>query len=108
MKLNWKAIGHIRHWLEDIVFHHVSNGTCAHSLWKKLEDFVREKVTRNKVFFIGKLVNLKFKVYGSIVEHLNKVQCIVNQLSTMKMVLDDDLETLLLSSVPDGNLGDVT
>lgn len=49
-----------------------------------------------------KLVNLKFKEEGSIAEHLNVIQNIVNQLISMKMVLEDELRALLLlSSFPD-------
>lgn len=48
------------------------------------------------------LVNLKFKENGSVAEHLNEMQSIINQLATMKMVLDDELQALLLlSSLPD-------
>jgi hypothetical protein len=36
-KLNRKAIGHIREWVDESVFHHVSNETNAQELWKKLE-----------------------------------------------------------------------
>lgn len=31
-KLNRKTIGHLRQWLDDIVFFHVYNETSAHSL----------------------------------------------------------------------------
>ena len=47
-------------------------------------------------------MNLKFKDGGSVAEHMNEVSNIVNQLSAMKMVLDDELQALLLlSSLPD-------
>ena len=36
-----------------------------------------------------------------VVEHLNDIQSIVNQLSAMKMVMDDELLALLLGSLPD-------
>lgn len=55
----------------------------------------------NKFFLIWKLVNLKYKEGGSIAEHLNEIHSIVNQFSSMKMVLDDELHALfLLSSLP--------
>lgn len=39
-----------------------------------------------------KIVNLKFKEDDFIVEHLSETHSIVNHLSTMKMVLDDQLQ----------------
>ncbi|XP_058113280.1 uncharacterized protein LOC131256353 [Magnolia sinica] len=43
-----------------------------------------------------------FKDGGSVVEHMNEVSNILNQISAMKMVLDDELHALLLlSSLPD-------
>ena len=55
----------------------------------------------NKAFLIRKLVNFKYKEYASIAEHLNEMQSITNQLSSMKMSLEDELQALLfLSSLP--------
>ncbi|KAA8534394.1 hypothetical protein F0562_031911 [Nyssa sinensis] len=45
---------------------------------------------------------MKFKEGGSIADHLNEFQCVINQLATMKMVIEDELQALLLlSSLPD-------
>ena len=47
-------------------------------------------------------MNLKLKEGKSIVEHLSEFQDLVNQMVTMKLVIDDELQTLLLlSSLPD-------
>lgn len=101
-KFDRKAIGFIRQWLDDSVFHLVSNENSAHSLWKKLESLYERKTAGNKAFLIRKLVNLKYKEGTSIAEHLNEMQSIVNQLSSMKMALDDELQALLLlSSLPE-------
>lgn len=101
-KLNQKTIDIIRQWLDDSVFHHVSNEVLAQFLWKKLEDLYERRTVGNKAFFIRKLMNLKFKERGFIVEQLNKMQSIMNQLTSMKMVLEDKLQALLLfSSLPD-------
>ena len=85
-KLDSKAIDTIQLWLDDTVFHHVSNETSSKILWKKLEDLHERKITSNKAFLIQNLVKLKFKEGESIVEHLNQIQSIVNQLAIMKMV----------------------
>ena len=97
-----KAIGHIRQWVDNSKFHHVSNETNVNTLWKKLEDKYEKKTAVNKTFLIRKLVNMKFKEGGKIEDHINDFQCVVNELATMKMVLDDEMQALLLlSSLPD-------
>ena len=95
-------MGFIRQWLDDSVFYHVSTETSTASLWLKLQGLYERKTDGNKIFLIRRLVNLKFKDDGSVAEHMNEVSNIVNQLSAMKMVLDDELQALLLlSSLPD-------
>ena len=47
-------------------------------------------------------MNLKYKDGNSVAEHLNNFQGLLNELSTMKLELDDEVQTvLLLSSLPD-------
>lgn len=41
--LDRKAIACIRQWVDDVVFHHVSNEVSAKSLWKKLHDLFERK-----------------------------------------------------------------
>ncbi|KAA8547298.1 hypothetical protein F0562_003838 [Nyssa sinensis] len=99
--LHRKTNGNIRPWLDDSVFSHVSNETDAQVLWKKLEARHEQKTATNKDFLIRKLVNMKFKEGSSIADHLNEFQSVVNQLVTMKMVIEDELQALLLlSSLP--------
>ncbi len=101
-KLNHKTVGTIRRWVDMSVFHHVSAETNAQSLWEKLESLFERKTAQNKAFTIRKLVNLKLKEGQSISEHLNYFQNLINQLTTMKMALDDELQALLLlSSLPE-------
>ena len=80
------------------MFHHVAIKTDAHTLWKNLKDLYERKTAQNKVFAIRKLVNLKYKDRRSVTEHLSNFQNLVNQLNTMKVVLVNELQALLLSS----------
>ena len=51
---------------------------------------------------IRRLVNLKYKNGNSVAEHLSNFQGLLNVLFTMKLELDDEVQTLLLlSSLPD-------
>ncbi|KAA8532467.1 hypothetical protein F0562_032500 [Nyssa sinensis] len=97
-RLHRKTIGNIIQWLDDSVFSHVSNETDAQVLWKTLEARYEQKTATNKAFLIRKLVNMKFKEGGPIADYLNEFQSIVNQLATMKMVIEDELQALLLLS----------
>ena len=101
-KLNRKTVGQIRQWVDHTVFHHVAQEVNAHSLWQKLEAMYERKTAQNKAFLIRRLVNLKFRDGNSVAEHLSDFQSLINQLATMKMVLDDEFQALLLlSSLPD-------
>ena len=60
------------------------------------------KTSQNKVYYIRKLVNMKYQEGASVNEHLSKFQDCVNRLATMKLALDEELQALiLLSSLPD-------
>ncbi|CAL1407623.1 unnamed protein product [Linum trigynum] len=57
---------------------------------------------QNKASLIQRIVNLKYKDGHSASEHLSDFQELVNQLTTMKLALDDEVQALLfLSSLPD-------
>ena len=97
--MNRQVVRFIRQW---VVYHYIENKTSADTLWKKLEELYERKIVGNKAFLIRKLVNLKFNEGTCITEHLSEMKTIINQLSTMKMVLDDELQALLLlSSLPE-------
>ncbi|KAI5327124.1 hypothetical protein L3X38_026520 [Prunus dulcis] len=60
------------------------------------------KTAQNKASVIRRLVNLKYRDGRSVTEHLSDFQGLINLLTNMKMVLDDELQALvLLSSLPD-------
>ncbi|KAA8535831.1 hypothetical protein F0562_030849 [Nyssa sinensis] len=97
-KLDRKSVGVIRQWIDDSVFHHVSTKNSPHALWTKLEGLYERKTAVNKAFLFQKLVNLKYKEWTPIAEHLNDIKSIVNKLATMKITFDDELQALLLFS----------
>jgi hypothetical protein len=95
-KLNKKVVGHIRQWVDQSVFHHVGKEVNAHLLWLELESLYERKTAQNKAFMIRRLVNLKYKDGQSVTEHLSNFQGLLNELSTMKLVLDDEVQALLM------------
>jgi hypothetical protein len=70
-KLNRKAVWHIRHWVDQSVFHHAAKEVDAYSLWLKLKSLYERKTTQRKAFMMRRLVNLKYKDGQSITEHLS-------------------------------------
>ncbi|KAF7131933.1 hypothetical protein RHSIM_Rhsim09G0133900 [Rhododendron simsii] len=99
---NRKAVALIRTWVDQSVFHHVAQETNAYELWTKLEAMYERKTAQNKASLIRRLVNLKYKDGRNVAEHMSDFQGLINQLSTMKLVLDEELQALLLlSSLPD-------
>ena len=63
----------------------------AHTLWKNSKDLYERKTAQNKAFAIRKVVNLKYRDGRSVAKHLSDFQDLVNQLNTMKIMLDDEL-----------------
>ena len=86
-------------------FHHVATKTNAQTLWKNIEKMYLRKTTQNKTFIIRKLVNLKYKEWRSVEEHLSDFQDLVNQLVTVKLVLEDELQALIFLSSSTDQIG---
>ena len=100
--LNRKVVGQIRQWVDQSVFHHVAQETDAYKLWTKLSSMYERKTAQNKASVIRRLVNLKYRDGRSVTEHLSDFQGLINLLTNMKMVIDDELQALmLLSYLPD-------
>ncbi|BBG92632.1 hypothetical protein Prudu_000423 [Prunus dulcis] len=82
-----------RKFVDQSVFHNVAQETDAHKLWAKLSSMYERKTAQNKA---------SYKDGRSVTEHLSDFQGLINLLTNMKMVLDDELQALvLLSSLPD-------
>ncbi|VFQ75020.1 unnamed protein product [Cuscuta campestris] len=100
--LNRKTVGMIRQFIDDSVFQHVANDTNAYELLEKLKCMYERENALNKASIMRRLVKLDYRDGHSVVEHLNDFQGLINQLSSMKLVLDDELQALLLlSSLPE-------
>ena len=63
-----------------------------------MKGLYERKTTQNKAFVARKLVNLKLKEGKSVTEHFSEFQNLVNQMVTMKLIIDDELQALLLLS----------
>ncbi|GFS36195.1 plant UBX domain-containing protein 2 [Actinidia rufa] len=99
-KMNRKTIGLIRQCIGHEVFHHVAQETSAYDLWIKLEEMYQAKTSRNKALLMRRLVNLKLQRETTVAEHTSEFQSLVNQLTSVDLQFDDEMQALLhLSSL---------
>ena len=80
------------------MYHHVAKESRADVLWRKLETIYDQPIAQNRANMMKMLVNLKYKEGRSIIEHTSEFQGLVDQLSTMKIIRDDEIQALLLLS----------
>ncbi|GKV40824.1 hypothetical protein SLEP1_g48425 [Rubroshorea leprosula] len=97
-KIDRKACAVIRKWVDMSVIHHVAQEKESYKLWTKLEGLFERKNALKKASLIRKLVNLKYKEGKNVSEHLNNFQEILNELVTVKLAIDDEVQALILLS----------
>ena len=75
-------------------------------MMQALADMYEKPSANNKVYLMKKLFNLRMPEGGSVVEHLNSFNTMVNQLVSMEIKFDDEIcAQILLASLPiAGNL----
>ena len=95
-KVDRKAMACLRQWVDEVVYHHVSELNSSKEIWDKLQDVYERKTAGNKTLLIRKLVNLRYKDEADIGEHLNEMKSIITQLARMKMTLDEEWQAILL------------
>ena len=94
--------GFIRKFVDDNVYNHIYNETHARTLWNKLEELYASKTGNNKLFYLTKLMKIKYREGSSIADHLNEMQGIVDQLSGMGINFENEILALMvLASLPE-------
>ena len=97
-----QVCGFIRQFVEDNVYNHICNETHARTLWNKLEELYASKTCNNKLFYLTKLMKIKYREGSSIADHLNEMQGIVDQLSGMGINFENEILALMvLASLPE-------
>ena len=76
--MNRKTVTQIRTWVDQSVFHHVTQETNIHVLWKKLETMYERKTTQNKASLIRRLVNMKYQNGHGVAKHMSDFQGLIN------------------------------
>lgn len=99
--LDRQVLGVIRLTLSKNVAHTVKKETTTVGLMKALSDMYEKPSSCNKVHLMKKLFYLKMAEGGSVMEHLNKLNMIINQLVSVEINFDDEVCALiLLASLP--------
>ncbi|GFZ19756.1 hypothetical protein Acr_28g0004610 [Actinidia rufa] len=76
--------------------------TSAYELWIKVEEMYQVKTSRNKALLMRRLVNLKLQRETTVAEHTSEFQNLVNQLTSVDLQFDNEMQALLLlSSLPE-------
>ena len=100
--LHRQVCGFIRQWVDDNVLNHISGETHARTLWEHLESLYARNTGNNKMFLIKQMLSLKYHDGSSMTDHLNNFHGIMNQLSSMGIKFDEEIQGfLLLGSLPD-------
>ena len=72
-----QVCGFIRQFVEDNVYNHICSETHARTLWNKLEELYASKTGNNKLFYLTRLLQMKYREGTSMPDHLNDIQGIV-------------------------------
>lgn len=97
-----KALGAIPLSLSPTIAFNISKATTVVNLISTLDKLYEKPSTSNKVFLMKQLFKMKMAKGSSVVNHLNDFNTVTSQLSSLKVVFDDEIRALLiLSSLPE-------
>jgi hypothetical protein len=99
--LDRKALAVVRLSLSKLVAHNVVKEKTITGLMAALSSMYEKPLANNKVHLMKKLFNLKLVEGASIAHHLNEFNTITNQLSSVKIDFNDEIQALIvLASLP--------
>ncbi|GAA0150163.1 hypothetical protein LIER_09165 [Lithospermum erythrorhizon] len=101
-ELDRRCLGYIRDYIDIGVIHHVDSITTAYGCWKKLQGLYERRNSAHKVGLIRQLGKLRYLDGEPLTEHLNQVEHIFTQLSSMGIDFSDEVQALwILGSLPE-------
>ena len=100
--LDERAMSTIRLSMANEILSNILDEKTTKSIWKKLESLSMTKPLTNKLFMKKKLFRLMMPEGSDFMEHLNKFNIMITQLSTVgETITEVDRALLLLASLPD-------
>ena len=94
--LDRKALGTLRLSYAVSVAFNISKEKTTKGLMDALAKLYEKPSTSNKVFLMKRLFNMKMSKGGSVADHLNEFNMVINQLSSVKVDFDDEVRALLI------------
>ena len=99
--LDRKALGTIRLGLVASVAFNISKENTMKGLIDALAKLYEKPSVSNKVFLMNILFNMNISEGGSVVDHLNEFNMVINQPSSVKVDFDDEVgDLIILCSLP--------
>ncbi|GAA0146994.1 hypothetical protein LIER_06806 [Lithospermum erythrorhizon] len=101
-ELDRQVLGIVRPCLSRNVVANVAKETTTKGLMIALSGLYEKPFANNKVRFMKQLFHLRMSMNTPIARHLNDFNSLINQLSTVEVNFEDELqELILLASLPD-------
>ena len=101
-KIDEKAMASIFLSLAKNVLFNVSNEKSTKEVWDKLQNMYQTASAANKIFIMKKLYKLKMKEGTAMSNHINDLNTLLCQASSVGMTQDDEAQAIiLLCSLPD-------
>jgi hypothetical protein len=94
--LNRKVLVIIRLLLSKLVAHNVVKENTTIGLMAALSSMYEKLSANNKVHLMKKLFNLKMAEVATVAHHLNEFNTIINQLSSVEIDFDDEIQVLII------------
>jgi len=99
--LDRQVLGIVRLTLSRSVAHNVMKEKTTSALMAALSSMYETPSANNKVHLMKKLFNLKMPENTPVAQHLNEFNTIINQLSSVEINFDDEIQALIvLASLP--------
>ena len=100
--LDRKALGVIRLTLSRNVAFNIAKENTTADLIKALSNMYEKPSASNKVYLMKRLFNLRMAEGASAAQHINELNTVLTQLSSVEIEFDDQVRALaLLSSLPE-------
>lgn len=100
--LDRQALGVIRLTLSRNVAFNIAKEKTTAGLMKALSNMYEKPSASNKVHLMRRLFNLRMTEGASVAQHLNELNSVTTQLSSVEIDFEDEVRALiLLSSLPD-------
>jgi hypothetical protein len=94
--LDRKELGTIRMSLAASTDFNISKEKTTKEMMDALAKLYEKPSTKNKVFLMKRLFNMKMLEGGSVADHLNEFNTVTNQLSSGKVDFDDEVRALII------------